>query len=95
MTVPRALLVLFLMVAIGVTVVAVRGESAKAANRVQRLHQRQVELQQRLWAQEIELARLRGPEEIRRRASELGLDLIAPRVERRAGAEKNAPSAAD
>ena len=80
MTVGRALLVLVMMVAVALGVVAVRGESAKAANRVQRLHQHQVALEQRLWTQEMELARLRGPEEIRRRASELGLDVIPPKT---------------
>lgn len=78
MTVPRALLVILMMVAIGVTIVGIRGESAKAANRVQKLHHRKVDLEQKLWAKEMELARLRGPDEIRRRASELGLDLIPP-----------------
>ena len=78
MTVPRALLVLMLMTMVGVAIVAIRGESAKTANRVQRLHHRQVSLEQTLWSQEMELARLRGPEEIRRRANELGLDLVPP-----------------
>lgn len=78
MTVARALLIIIMMAAIGVVIVAVRGESAKAANRVQKLHHRKVELEQKLWAKEMELARLRGPDEIRRRASELGLDLVPP-----------------
>lgn len=78
MTVPRALLVVFAMVAIGLGIVAVRGETAKAANRVQKLHHQKVVLEQELWAREMELAKLRGPEEIRRRASELGLDIVPP-----------------
>lgn len=78
MTVSRVLLVIGMMVVIGLAIVALRGESAKAANRVQRLHQKKVMLEHKLWSREMELARLRGPDEIRRRASELGLDLIPP-----------------
>lgn len=78
MTVARALLVLLLMVAVGVAVVIVRGESAKAANRIQRLHQEKIALEQQLWAQELELAKLRGPEAIRRRAEALDLEVVPP-----------------
>ena len=78
MTVSRGLFVLGLMVAIGVTMVAVRMESAKAAYRVQRLHQQKVAIEQRLWTQEIDLARLRSPDESRRRAAELGLEVVPP-----------------
>lgn len=81
MTVPRTLLVLMMMVIVGVAIVAIRGESAKASNRVQRIHLEQVELEQSLWARQMELAKLRGPNAIRRRASELGLDLIPPMAE--------------
>jgi hypothetical protein len=77
-TVPRALLVVFALVAVGLGIVAVRGETAKAANRVQKLHQAKVVLEQELWAREMELAKLRGPDEIRKRASELGLDILPP-----------------
>jgi hypothetical protein len=79
-TVARALLVLSMMAAIALVIVAVRGENAKAANRVQRLHHHQVALEQKLWTQEMELARLRGPDEIRRRANELGLDVVPPKT---------------
>lgn len=78
MTVPRALLVVIAMVVVGLGIVAIRGETAKAANRVQRLHQKKVVLEQELWAREMELAKLRGPEEIKKRASELGLDIVPP-----------------
>ncbi len=78
MTVARALLILLLMVAMGVTIVGLRGESAKAAQRVQRLHQRKVTLSQKLWTKELELAQLRGPEAIRRRAAEMQLEVVPP-----------------
>lgn len=78
MTVARALFILLLMVALGVTIVGLRGESAKAAQRVQRLHQRKVTLSQKLWSKELELAQLRGPEAIRRRAAEMQLEVVPP-----------------
>ena len=85
MTVPRGLLILMMMVIVGITIVSIRGESAKAANRVQRLHHKQMQLGQTLWSQEMELARLRGPEEIRRRTKEFELNLVAPAAEARKG----------
>jgi len=81
MTVARALFVLLLMTVVGVAIVIIRSESARAANRVQRLHQEQLRLEQELWKKEMELARLRGPEEIRRRATELGLEVVPPLYE--------------
>lgn len=81
MTVARSLFVLLMMVVLGAGIVAIRGESAKAANRVQRLHLRQIDLEQSLWTHEMELATLRGPNAIRRRTSELGLDLMPPMAE--------------
>ena len=66
------------MVAVGVAIVMLRAESAKAANRIQRLHDRQLSLERELWSEEMELARLRGPNEIRRRARDLGLNLVPP-----------------
>ncbi len=78
MTVPRALLIMFMMIAIGIAIAVLRGESAKAANRIQALHQQKIELEQKLWTMELDLARLRGPEAIRRRTLELGLDVLPP-----------------
>lgn len=78
MTVPRALFILFLMVAIGVAIVLFRGESARAANRIQRLHAETIELEQRLWSAEIELARMREPRAIRKRAIKMNLSIVPP-----------------
>ncbi|MBX3396293.1 MAG: hypothetical protein KF841_13095 [Phycisphaerae bacterium] len=82
MTVARALIVLGMLVSIGVTIVGIRGESAKAAERIQRLDQRKINIRQKLWAKEIELAKLRGPEAIRKRAAELKLDVVPPASEK-------------
>lgn len=67
-----------MMVAIGIAIVALREESAKAASRVQRLHRVAGTMEQRLWTLEMELARLRGPDEIRRRAAAMGLSVVRP-----------------
>ena len=78
MTVPRALFVLMLVVATGAAIVLLRGESARSANRIQRLHAQSIELEQRLWSAQIELARMREPRAIRQRAREMGLDVLPP-----------------
>ena len=95
MTVARVLLALSMMVAIGVGIVVLRGESAKVANRVQRLHGRQLVLEQDLWSREMELAKLRTPDEIRRRARELGLEVVPPKPDpnsKEGGGDKNEKS---
>jgi len=81
MTVARSLYVFALMMVVGVATVAIRAESAKVANRIQKLHRTQMNYEQTLWTQELELARLRAPDEIRRRALELGLTLMPPPID--------------
>lgn len=85
MTVPRALLVLGMLSSVGVAIVTLRAESAKAAWRIQRLHQEKVQLRHSLWSVEMNLARLRAPERIAERAAELGLDVHPPQVDRPPG----------
>ena len=82
MTTCRALLVLFMMVTVGVVIVVIRQESAKAANRIQGLHHQKITLEQSLWTRELELARLRGPEAIRHRADALGFEVVPPAANR-------------
>ncbi len=89
MTVPRSLLVLAILVALGVAIVGIRSETAKAAYRVQRLHQRKVALKQELWSKELELAKLRGPEAIRKRAEQMQLDVVPPAAPANKDAGKN------
>ncbi len=81
MTVARGLLILGMLVAISLAMVALRSESARTACRIQQLHQQRLMLDQALWAEEMELARLRGPKEIRRRTGELGLEVVPPTAE--------------
>lgn len=82
MTVPRGLLVIAMLMAVGVAVVALREESARIANRVQRLHRTITVAHQGMWKLEMELATLRTPDQIRLRAASLGLNVVPP-AERR------------
>jgi hypothetical protein len=66
--------VLLVMTLIGIAVVSLRVSQARYARQIQQLHFRKLELRQRLWEQEMELARLRSPQMIRERAARLGLD---------------------
>ena len=75
MTVPRVLLVLFVLTVLGLSLVLIRGASARSAHRIQRLHNQSIKLEQSLWAVEIELAQMREPQAIRSRAAALGIDL--------------------
>ena len=90
MTIPRALLVLAMLTGVGIALVLLRAETARASNRVQRLHQEQTQLRHRLWGYEMELARLRAPQRIQERAAELGIDVHPPAVDQPPGARKSA-----
>jgi len=75
MTVPRALLVLLILLVLGLSLVLIRGAGARSAHRIQRLHSQSIKLEQSLWSIEIELAQMREPQAIRDRAAALGIDL--------------------
>lgn len=81
-TVPRGLLVLAVLTLVGIATVLLRAETARAAHRVQRLHQQQTRLRHQLWGYELELARLRAPQRIAERAVRLGLDVRPPPIDR-------------
>jgi beta-lactamase regulating signal transducer with metallopeptidase domain len=74
MTITRMIAVLSVMTLIGIAVVSLRVSQARYTRQIQQLRFREVELRQRLWEQEMELARLRSPRMIRERAVRLGLD---------------------
>lgn len=78
MTVARGLLILAMLASLAVAIVLIRTQSARAANRVQRLHRDQIQIEQKLWSEEMKLAKLRVPEEIRRRTDEWGLGVVPP-----------------
>ena len=73
MTIPRVVGVLVGLTLIGVAVVAMRTEQTRHLRSIQDLQFRQTELRQRIWSQEMELARLRSPQMIRERAERFGL----------------------
>jgi hypothetical protein len=81
-TLPRGLLVLAVLTLVGIATVLIRAETARAAHRVQRLHQQHTRLRHQLWGFELELARLRAPQRIAERATRLGLDVQPPPVDR-------------
>ena len=75
MTMPRMVGPLIGLTVIGIAAVAMRADQSRHLRRIQELQFRQTELRQRIWSQEMELARLRSPERIRERAERLGLDV--------------------
>jgi len=95
MTVPRALLVLAMLTMVGIATVLVRAETAKAAYRVQRLHQQHTRVRHQLWGYQMELARLRAPQRIAERAAKLGLDVQPPPVDRSPAERHGARSMGD
>jgi hypothetical protein len=66
------------LASIGVVVAALRAEQSRHLRRIQELQHKQTELTQRLWSQEMELARLRSPQMIRERAARFGLEVAEP-----------------
>ncbi len=73
MTVPRMVGLLVGLTAIGVAVVALRLEHARHMRQIQVLQFQQSELRQKIWSQDMELARLRSPQMIRERAARFGV----------------------
>lgn len=74
MTIPRMVGVLVGLTMIGIAVVAIRVDEARHARRIQKLQIEQTELRQKIWSQDMELARLRSPHLIRQRAAQFGLE---------------------
>jgi len=63
-----------------VGVVLLRQETARRSYRVMRLHRERTELDQKLWARQMELARLREPGHVRDKVHELDLSIVPPRA---------------
>ncbi len=77
MTIGRQVAVLLAMTAIGVAAVALRVEQVQHTRRIEALRAQEASLRQRIWEQEMELARLRSPQMIRERAARLGVSVLA------------------
>ena len=73
MTIPRMVGLLIALAALGITVVVLRVDQMRVAQRIQELQFNQTELRREIWTQEMELARLRSPRMIRERAERFGL----------------------
>ncbi|MCK6455161.1 MAG: hypothetical protein L6Q92_01325 [Phycisphaerae bacterium] len=89
MTVPRALWVLLMLTSVGVAEVLLRGQTARASNRVQKIHREYQDARHRLWQLELELAVLRDPQRIRERAEALRLDVVPPSAEPTKNADRS------
>ena len=68
-------MVIVCLAAIGAGVVHFRRERTVLRNEVQKLETRQIVLRRELWAQQVRMAWLVAPAEVRRRAKDLGLPL--------------------
>lgn len=73
MTIPRMVGVLLALTMVGIAVVVLRVDQLETSRRIQELQFRHVELQRQIWAQDLELARLLSPQQIRERAVRFGL----------------------
>lgn len=74
MTIGRMVGLLLGLAVIGVAVVAIRLEHARHMRQIQVLQFEQAELRRHIWAQEMELGRLRSPQMIRERAARFGVE---------------------
>ena len=74
MTIPRMVGLSIALALLGIAVVAVRLEQARHMRQIQMLQFRQADLRQKIWTQEMELARLRSPQMIRERAARFGVE---------------------
>lgn len=95
MSLARGLLIAVLIAAVSIATIGVRQNMASCSYRIQQLHQQQVRLEQELWSRQMELARLRLPENLRQRLDQLGVDLRMPRIVRRATTQKSTVSTHD
>lgn len=74
----RIIVVLLIFCAAGVAVAGVRVEQARCMARIQQLRWKQIELKQTLHQQQLQLARLRSPEQVQERIERLAIPVISP-----------------
>jgi len=75
MTIPRMVVLLVALSAVGIAVVALRLDQMAMSRRIQELEFRRTDLQRQVWTQELEIARLRSPGAVRDRAKVFGLEV--------------------
>jgi len=71
MTLLRLVVICLVLVVVGATIVVLRTEQARAAHQAATLQRQTVQLQRRIWRQQLEVARLRAPALVRRRHNDL------------------------
>lgn len=82
MTIPRFIGLLAMFGGLGIAVVVLRADQVRRSNHIQQLQFQQIELQQTIWAKQMEIARLRSPEMIRDRAKRLAVPILPPYEEK-------------
>jgi len=82
MTIPRMVVLLVALSAVGIAVVALRLDQMATSRRIQELEFRRTDLQRQVWTQELEIARLRSPGAVRDRARVFGLEVDSDRSDR-------------
>lgn len=85
----RVLLVTGMLASVGAGIVLIRQDMARCAYRIQVLHQKQVRQQEELWSRQMDLARLRVPDALRARLEQMGVQMEAPRVDRKPAHEED------
>ncbi len=83
MTIPRMVILLVALAAVGIAVVALRLDQMTTSRRIQAMEFRRDDLQRQVWTQELEIARLRAPGAVRDRARVFGLDVDSDGADRR------------
>ena len=81
--------VIVALAAIAVTLVHIRRMEIAARHQTQDLRTCQVKLRRKLWDQQIRLGFLTSPDEVRRRADEMSLDLIEKEEANRRTADRS------
>lgn len=78
MSVTRGVVLLLAFAALAVVAVHLRAKETRLAAHIQRLSRQRIELRRQSWALQMEIARLRTPQQIRERADRWRLAVRAP-----------------
>lgn len=78
MTIPRFLVLLAVVGALGLAVVALRADQTRRSHHIQKLQYQQLELRRRIQANQVRIARQRSPQMIRDRAQRFDLPVTPP-----------------
>lgn len=79
MTLGRGLYLLALIALIGVVLIGIRAEQVRVAAHIEALQRERVGLRRESWALELEVSRLRAPDQVGDRVARWSLDVREPR----------------